>query len=471
MRFYAGAPVVSRSGHRLGMLCFADVKPRHLGPAGAATLNTLADLVAAELDRQAAHAAAARAAAALAVAPPALRGADRASEGALLVDARAVAAAFAADGSSGPGSGSSGSGVLPAPWPILHASAAAASSLGLPEAAVANGRDLWAYFERPRAGARGVAGAKAPASVGAAAAAGRFFVLRGVRAREGSGPGGVRLFDLAFWPSALGPPERAGRHPVGVPAAVASPATAAAAEADPGGGGIYCVTLALAFAAGSPREGAAGGGWPARLGRAPTPPLPGLELGVLLGRGSHGTVHCCVWGGETVAVKAREEREEGAGFAWAGARDPIDHLALPSHAHRSCQTTLSSRATPMAPPSKPPSAAACPRTQTWSASAPPPTPPRRPAPTIPRDRSKSTAPASRPRAGGGRRGSSSISPTAAPCATRPSAACSRQRRARPTMAAAPTRHPWPRPPRSPRSQPTSRPASPPCTPPAWRTGI
>lgn len=33
MRFYCGAPLVASNGHRLGTLCFADVKPRKFDQA------------------------------------------------------------------------------------------------------------------------------------------------------------------------------------------------------------------------------------------------------------------------------------------------------------------------------------------------------------------------------------------------------------------------------------------------------
>ena len=275
LRFYAGAPVVSRStGHRLGTLCFADFKPRHLGPAGAATLNTLADLVAAELDRQAASAAAQRAAAALARAPSALRGADRVADGALLADTRSVLARVEA-GSGGSGS-SDGSTTLP-PWPVLHASAAAAAALGLSGAG--EGANLWSLFDlpAPRAGAPSTS-----AALAAAAARGRFFVLRGARVRtppaspptsaasDAAPPTvshGTRLYDLAFWPSALGPPSTGvgAASPVGVPASIV--ASGAGADLDPGAG-VFCVTLALAFASGgtdSPRTASRRPALPAAL--------------------------------------------------------------------------------------------------------------------------------------------------------------------------------------------------------------
>ena len=61
IRFYAGAPVISRGGHRLGTLCIAGTAPRSVSSADVATLATLADLVAVELERDAAAESATRA--------------------------------------------------------------------------------------------------------------------------------------------------------------------------------------------------------------------------------------------------------------------------------------------------------------------------------------------------------------------------------------------------------------------------
>ena len=363
-----GAPVVGRSGHRLGTLCFADIKPRELGPAGAATLNTLAELVAVEIERDAAARAAAAAAARVSAAGRAgavLRALELGGCGALLVDTRG-------------GGGGGGGG---ARWSVLHASADAASALGLAaDGRAAEGLDFWKLFEPPRlrggaaAAAAGAAAGGGPAAADplgrlqAAADSGRFFSVRGARARggvaaavsppsssanapaassEATGGAGVassgetRLFDLSFWPSALGPP---GDLPaVGVPASVAGIGVGTAAakaakssavssggnDADSssssgsslGGGGIYCVTLSLAFlAGGSPRTTAVGGAAAAgaanaaplrpaflpeaTLAPSAPSPIPGLRLGVLIGKGAHGTVFCgSLRGAGTVAVK------------------------------------------------------------------------------------------------------------------------------------------------------------------------
>ena len=370
-----GAPVVGRSGHRLGTLCFADTKPRELGPAGAATLNTLAELVAVEIERDAAARAAAAAAARVSAAGRAgavLRALELGGCGALLVDTRG-------GGGGDRGSGSGGGGG--ARWSVLHASADAASALGLAaDGRAAEGLDFWKLFEPPRlrggaaAAAAGAAAGGGPAAADplgrlqAAADSGRFFSVRGARARggvaaavfppssssnapdassEATGGAGVassgetRLFDLSFWPSALGPP---GDLPaVGVPASVAGIGVGTAAakaakssavssggnDADSstssgsslGGGGIYCVTLSLAFlAGGSPRTTAVGGAAAAgaanaaplrpaflpeaTLASSAPPPIPGLRLGVLIGKGAHGTVFCgSLRGAGTVAVK------------------------------------------------------------------------------------------------------------------------------------------------------------------------
>ena len=50
VRFYAGAPLISRAGHKLGTLCVMDTVPRTFGPADAITLEKLAALVVDELE-------------------------------------------------------------------------------------------------------------------------------------------------------------------------------------------------------------------------------------------------------------------------------------------------------------------------------------------------------------------------------------------------------------------------------------
>jgi PAS domain S-box-containing protein len=53
IRFFAGAPLITRSGQRLGMLAVCDTKPRHeFGAASSAHLETLARLATNELDLQ-----------------------------------------------------------------------------------------------------------------------------------------------------------------------------------------------------------------------------------------------------------------------------------------------------------------------------------------------------------------------------------------------------------------------------------
>src|SRR5262249_38128117 len=45
-RFYAGAPLIHGSGHRLGTLCTVDMKPRRPSPAQIGVLQTLASIAA-----------------------------------------------------------------------------------------------------------------------------------------------------------------------------------------------------------------------------------------------------------------------------------------------------------------------------------------------------------------------------------------------------------------------------------------
>lgn len=52
VRFYAGSPLVTTEGIRVGNLCIIDVKPRKFGPEEVVVLNNFADLVARELQRR-----------------------------------------------------------------------------------------------------------------------------------------------------------------------------------------------------------------------------------------------------------------------------------------------------------------------------------------------------------------------------------------------------------------------------------
>lgn len=52
IRFYAGAPLITPSGHELGALCAIDRKPRVLTPTQIEVLESLARLVVAQLERR-----------------------------------------------------------------------------------------------------------------------------------------------------------------------------------------------------------------------------------------------------------------------------------------------------------------------------------------------------------------------------------------------------------------------------------
>jgi len=51
VRFYCGAPLVASNGHRLGTLCFADVKPRVWDAGSCMIMNNLSELVVRQLER------------------------------------------------------------------------------------------------------------------------------------------------------------------------------------------------------------------------------------------------------------------------------------------------------------------------------------------------------------------------------------------------------------------------------------
>ena len=51
VRFYAGTPIVSSRGHRLGTVCFACDQPRKFDAEGCMMLNNMGELVTRELER------------------------------------------------------------------------------------------------------------------------------------------------------------------------------------------------------------------------------------------------------------------------------------------------------------------------------------------------------------------------------------------------------------------------------------
>ena len=51
VRFYCGTPLIASNGHRIGTLCFADVKPREFDASRCVVLNNLAELVVRHLEK------------------------------------------------------------------------------------------------------------------------------------------------------------------------------------------------------------------------------------------------------------------------------------------------------------------------------------------------------------------------------------------------------------------------------------
>lgn len=52
IRFYAGAPLVTSGGHRLGSLCIIDRKPRELEAHSCNVLINFAEIVVRELEKE-----------------------------------------------------------------------------------------------------------------------------------------------------------------------------------------------------------------------------------------------------------------------------------------------------------------------------------------------------------------------------------------------------------------------------------
>ena len=51
IRFYCGAPLIASNGHRLGTLCFTDVKPRAWDAGSCMIMNNLSELVVRQLEK------------------------------------------------------------------------------------------------------------------------------------------------------------------------------------------------------------------------------------------------------------------------------------------------------------------------------------------------------------------------------------------------------------------------------------
>lgn len=52
VRFYAGTPIVSSRGHRLGTVCFASSEPRKFDAEGCTMLTNMGELVTREIERE-----------------------------------------------------------------------------------------------------------------------------------------------------------------------------------------------------------------------------------------------------------------------------------------------------------------------------------------------------------------------------------------------------------------------------------
>ena len=334
IRFYAGAPVISRAGHRLGTLCIAGMAPRAASAADAATLATLADLVAVELERDAAAAQAAawserRLAAATAAASAVVATAPRPSPAALPTTAAEPVGTLLVDTNGG-------ASTDPSLWTVLHVSAAAADALGPPGAAAraatgggVDGRPpsshappvrLFGDVLRPTAAAPAFAGL---------AAGDRAFVVRdcAVMVAAGSELQALApvLVDAAFRPAGRGPPPGLGGE-VGVP-----PRAASSPGSGPTTPGIFTVSLSVRRAdTATPRlpthatHAHAPPSLPAARSLssldpvAPAAPIPGLTLGVLVGKGSHGRVFRGALGTACVAVKVISDAVRGVRRTWDG---------------------------------------------------------------------------------------------------------------------------------------------------------
>eukprot|EP00887_Chlorella_sp_A99_P004652 scaffold4.g4652.t1 len=176
IRFYAGAPLVSSAGHRLGSLCVIDTRPRSFLPELYNTLTNFADLAVREMekgkllgvaaaaqaeqaeqaDQAAGQGSGGAAGARQRAAPPPelLRRASSVREGVLLID-----------------TGSPG-------WPVLYANDGWEAATGTAVAVGSTGQGFWSVFQPDAAptgtaqgGGNGAAGGSPPSARQAAEAA------------------------------------------------------------------------------------------------------------------------------------------------------------------------------------------------------------------------------------------------------------------------------------------------------------
>ncbi|KAK9908248.1 hypothetical protein WJX75_004806 [Coccomyxa subellipsoidea] len=182
LRFYMGAPLVASNGHRIGVFCIMDPKPRKVDATSAQILSNIAELATRELEKKWAMQLE------RACLDHVLRSLDCYDQGFLFVEASQAV------------------------WQILHVSPAAAQETGLPEGTHDN-MAFWDMFEFEN----GMEGAMQ--EFRAAAQRCKPFTMAGVRLKKRGEDGepSAGLWDLSFRPASKDTLSQADCAPVGIP--------------------------------------------------------------------------------------------------------------------------------------------------------------------------------------------------------------------------------------------------------------
>ncbi|KAK9843472.1 hypothetical protein WJX81_004368 [Elliptochloris bilobata] len=270
IRFYAGAPLVTSNGHRVGMLCVADQCPRDTFDADAAAiLANMAEMVVREMELAAAAA---------------LAHDRQAKRLGRALDALEAPFLFAeADLQAGA-------------WRVLHANSPAAVALGVP--ALQLPMQLWDAFT-----ALGPNSEEVGPQLAQAAQMAQEFSVEARRSAHPSHGGAAPLLRLTFRPAAVdGLDDDA--ITLGVPAYV--PAASGCSSGAPGRQQPRRFFFVALERAGQPALGERRTRQQAGRWRRRRVPFADLELGVMIGRGAYGKVYRGVFKGERVAVKVCE---------------------------------------------------------------------------------------------------------------------------------------------------------------------
>ncbi|KAK9810348.1 hypothetical protein WJX72_009180 [[Myrmecia] bisecta] len=262
IRFYAGAPLVSSRGHRLGSLCVVDYKPRKFDAESCNLLCNFATMVVRDVERQHEEDLQRRQSMQLSRENTQLmRAIDACSDGVVLVD------------------------VTYPKWPVMFSNEGWSTLTGMEKLASGSGRMFWDLFSCPGMSQQGH-----PWEVyKGAVSRGEAFSLDLIK----HGGSGRHLFTVTFRPANDKLDE--GMPNITIPALQGKEEDLETAQY------YFCTIRRPAQHSGEP---------PLPPNQFPTKsaPFEDVRLGPLLGKGSFGAVYYGTWNGAQVAVKVIEHR-------------------------------------------------------------------------------------------------------------------------------------------------------------------